>query len=782
MSSSAASSPERDRARLARVEELRVGGVSSVPALLDELIQPTWAVRRAVVAALAELGQPALEPLCRALRVARDNEARIAGVVDALVALRGDADAGVMELLNDAQPAVLCDAAQILGRRASARALPALEALTRHESDNVALAAVEAIGRIGGSSALEPLLSLAESGHFFRAFPAIDVLGRAGDVRALPTLLRLLPDPLYGAEAIRALGRLGDQGAIAPLVEQLSKSGENGVRAIASALSAIHERSLQRFGTGLAVERALQGAPNLSNVRRQLLSALVRADPAEQVALGRALSFIGEESTVAAMLALLDGPSAASEVAAASLKRLVGTAEPALIDALRAGSSGRRRLLLPVLGGRVAARDAFIACLEDEDAGVRALACDALGKASDPSAVAALFPLLRDEDLRVSQAALAAVQSLGSDETRRLALGAVHDPDLRVRCAALRIIGYFAYPEGFLDLAQATRDPDERVRGAALAGLPLMEDERGVDAILLASRHVSARTRALAIRALGQVPPSARVSEALRGALSDSDAWVRYYACQSLGKQRNEAAAEALAARLGDESGQVRVGAVDALAQLSGQRAFDALISLVRSEDPELFRAALVALGHSKRVEALAPLLQAANSAAATTRLVALSALAELALPETIAVIARAAEDGDAGVRTAAEAFLAGQSHASATSELVRLLSKAPERESLVRALARPVAGRVEAIAAALALADDALAATLVAALARMQTDEARQRIRALLGSSNDSVRRAVAAALVATRDPEASRALSLAALNDPDPEVRRICAASLGR
>lgn len=773
---------ERDPARVRRVEQLRDGGAAKVPELLLELVEPTWAIRRAVVAALAEIGQSAVEPLCQALRSLRGNEAQIAGAVDALVALRGDVEEQVLALLADENPAVVCDAAQILGRRASSAAVAGLSRLVAHENDNVALAAIEALGRIGGPGALDALLPLAESGNFFRAFPAIDSLGRSGDARAIPVLSRLLSDPLYGPEAVRALGRLADPSAIAPLVSQLSRANESMVRAIAVALAAIHERSCQRFASAVAVERALQGAAEVATFRRKMLDSLVRADPAEQIALGQVLSWIGEESTIPALLALLDVPGAVADSAVGSLKRLVGSAERALVAALRDASSARRRLLLPILAGRISARDEFVACLADEDPAVRALACDGLARTSDPAPVPALFGLLTDGDLRVSQAALAAIQSLGSAETKRLALAAVRHENIALRCAALRIIGYFAYPEAFDDLVAAASDPDERVRVAAIAGLPLMDDRRALDAIQAAFFHTSSRTRNAAIRALGQLPASSRSKQALLAALGDADPWVRYYACQGLGRLRDESTTEAVAALLGDGSGQVRVAAVEALTHLRGERAFEVLVSLLGSEDPDLFRAALVGLGISKRREALAPLLRAAESASVATRLVALSALAELGMAETVPVLVRAAGDSDLGVRTAAEAFLADHAHPSATSQLIQLLAANPASEALLLALARPAPSRVEAITAALQFADDMLASALIAALSRMQTESANTSIREALGSPNDSVRRAAAMALIASGDPLGVRGLEQAALNDRDPEVRRICAATLAR
>jgi HEAT repeat protein len=602
------------------------------------------------------------------------------------------------------------------------------------------------------------------------------------DSRAIPVLIRLLPDPVYGSEAIRALSRVGDYSALAPLVEQLSRANESTVRAIALALATIHERSLSRFGDAALVERVVQGAHHLPQLRRQLLSGLTRADSSEQLALMQVLSWVGEEGTVPHLLALLDTPGPVADGAVASLKRLRGSAEPQLIEALRVGNSARRRLLVPLLGGHLAAGAELAACLDDEDPTVRALACDALAHSGDTRHVAAIFPLLGDPDLRVSQAALAAIQSLGSVETKELALRAAYAENAQVRAAVLRVLGYFAYPEGLSALVAASRDPDESLRLAALSGLPLMDAPAALDAVLVARSHRSARTRAAAVRALGQMTDRPQVIDSLLAALSDPDPWVRYYACQSLGKARNESTTEALASLLGDGSGQVRVAAVEALAHLGGQRAFEVLAALMHAEDPDLFRAALVGLGISKRKEALKPLRLAAISPIAATRLVALSALGELGLPESVPIFASAAEDTDPGVRTAAEAFLAAHTHPSASAELLRLLGKDPSRESLIQALARPVPGRVDAVLAALRFADDALASALVSALARTHSEAANAGLRAAFASESSAARRAAAAALVASGDPLASQAIELAAVSDGDAEVRRICSAYLAR
>ncbi len=780
--SSPSTNPPGEAARSARVAELRELGLAGIPELIEQLVEPSWAIRRAVVAALAEARATATPLLVQALRSRRDNEARIAGLVDALSASKSHVDGAVLELLEDDNVAVVCDGAQILGRRESHNAVAALTRLLSHEDDNVALGAVEALGRIGGRAALDSLLVLAESGNFFRTFPTIDVLGRSRDSRVLPTLLRLVADPLYGAEAARALGRVGDPSAVPTLLEHLSRGGESLVRAIAAALLAIHVHSEQRFGTGLAVERLLIASPRLGELRAQLTASLKRADASEQLAVSQVLAWVGEESSVPALLPLLAAAPAVAQVAAASLKKLGALAEPQLLEALRVAGSAERRRLIPILSGRRAAKDALVACLTDEDSTVRALACDALARTSDSSAAPAIFSLLGDADARVAQAALGAIQSLGSDETRRLTLtlaGALSG-DPRARRAALRIIGYFGYPEGLDALAVAVRGEDEPTREAALASLPFIDHSSARALLLDAASHASVRTRIAAIRALGHSGGESEVRDKVRAALTDSDAWVRYYACQALGRLHDDDATEAIASLLEDRSGQVRVAAVDALAHLRGPRAFEVLSSVVGSADPDLHRAGLVALGISKRREALPKLLEALDSPVAATRLVALSALAELGFAETASAIAERVVDSDEGVRVAAMGFLAARTDAAATLELLALLAKDPEKQDLIQALARPAPGRIDALTNALLEADDALAGALVASLSRNATDEARAALRAAFEAPHDAARRAAAAALIAMQDTQSAPRLAAAATNDPDAEVRRVCAAFL--
>ncbi|SEM39118.1 HEAT repeat [Stigmatella aurantiaca] len=771
-----------DRARVEAVEALARRGAASLEVLLRDLDTSSWAVRRAIVGALARLGTPAVEPLCRLLSEARGSEAQLAAAVDALVASTGEVDEPVIALGEDPSPAVICDAAQVLGRRRSRRAVPLLAKLTVHPDDNVAVAAIEALGRIGGGEAVDALLAALESGNFFRIFPAIDVLGRSGDPSVVPALLGLLADPFYMAEAARALGRTGQEAAVPSLVGLLQRGTDSVTRVAAVALVEIHDAQVQRFGGVRLVRSALRARPELGELGRKLSRCLTGADATEKAALSRLMGWAGGSEAATGLLAMLDAEPSVARAAASALQEMGPEADAPLLQALRTGDSARRLLLLPLVHRRSSAVPDVVLCLEDEDASVRVLAADTLSRLGEPGAVRYLFERLADEDPRVMQAAVGAIQSLGSEETETLALEAARSSDMRKRRASLRIISYFGYSSGLDVLLHAMRETDERLRDAAIYGLPFIDDPRAVDALLEAARHDSERTRAAAMRALGQTEKEVRVTSCLLGGLGDKDPWVRYYACQSLGKLNEEAAADAIVALADDEAGQVRVAVVDALAHLHTESALKALQRAAVSGDSDVRRAALLGLGVSKRPDALPVLRDAVQAEDPATRLVALSAVAEYDTQETVSVLMRAATDTDESVRSAAVGFLATRPGMPATQALVSLLGEVSLRERVVNALSLMTEGRIPGLLAALESADEHQAPLLVAALARMQRADARAALLSALTASSPAGRRAAAAAVGAMSTVEARDALQEASAHDPDPEVRQACLQALSR
>jgi HEAT repeat protein len=768
-------SPE-DLRRVEEIERLASGGgVDRLVAMLDD---PNWAVRRAVVAALAASGPAAIGPLCEALRSQRGSEGRIAATVDALAAIGGDADPALAAMAVDAEVPVLADLAQILGRRRTTTALATVISLSRHHDDNVAVTAIEALGRIGGRAAVDSLVEAVKSGNFFRVFPAIEVLGRSGDPRAVAPLTALLEHPQYATEVVRALGRTGDVAAVSPLMRLASRSSNAIVRLTALALSDLHQRYKERFGNAAAVEAVIAGH---SEIVRPLLLALMEGDPAEQAALCLLFAVIGDPSAAPALTGLLDAAPPVAEAAAAALRALGPQVEQQILAGIRAGDSLHKRALLPFVSSGSGTRD-VVECLRDADADVRVLACEALGRTGAVAAVGALFPLLADADPRVSYAAIAAIQSLGSGDTERLAVSAAASDDVRVRRAALRILSYFGSSMALDVFLSGMLDPDERVREAALQGLPFMDDPRAFDALVTAAKNGGERTRAAAMRSLGQCVTDLRATAHLLKGLGDPDPWVRYYACQALGKLAFEPATAAIVRLLGDPAGQVRVAAVEALSCLRSDAAAQALSTAAGDADHDIRRAALVGLGVARRADTLPLILSAARSPEPATRLVAISALAGFRSPAVLGAFRVAASDSDEGIRTASIGFLAAMTGGPATSTLISLLATTPTPEPIIAALSVPVEGRISGLIAGLEEADDETAPALTSALARMRRPDSFAALVHAMRMRNVPTRKAAASALAVLGSKEALAVLRQAATDDVESEVRQICSLLLAR
>lgn len=769
-----------ERERAARVDLLVSLGDAGIPELTGMLAEPSWTVRRSVVAGLAALGDAAVRALCDVLTTQRDSEARLAAAVDALAASTGNPEEVIVQLAEHPNPAVVADAAHVLGRRRSPTAVPLLVRLLQHADDNVHVAAVEALGRVGGRGAVDALIAAVSSDNFFRVFPAIDVLGRSGDPRAVEPLASLLGQPTYAMEAARALGRTGERAAALPLARLIEARSDAMVRVAAVSLCDLLDRTRERTGSPAHLEDTLRKAISGTAVRR-LGRCLAQADVPETVAICRVLGLVGGGDAVQILSQRLDGAAAVAEAAAAALHRLGHQSDAEIGMALRQGDSARRKVLLPTIVRSSVVAD-VARCLEDPDADVRALTCNTLARLGNPSIVSQLFPLLEDSNMRVTHAAVGAIQALGSVEARTLALGTARAPSPTVRRSALRILAFFGDAAALDPFLEALRDSDPRVRDAALQGLPYLEDKRAQEALFEAAKDSSPRTRGTAMRALGHCAGEPRVPAFLLRGLGDPDAWVRYYACQSLGRIGYEAAGPRIAELLAAETGQVRVAAVEALSHLRSDEAHAALQGAAGLDDLDVRRAALIGLGVMAYPGDLPLLLGAMASDDSVTRLVAISALANFTSPAVIDALARAAGDKDEQVRTAAIGFLAARPEQEATEILVHLLESPASRERAASGLLVPSHGRAPGLLAALETADDELAPLLTSRLAKLRQPDATGALLQSIQLANVAARKAAASTLAAVDTPEAIAALKHAAASDPDAGVRQICALVLAR
>lgn len=769
---------DAERERVEQIDRFVALGELGVHGLLGMLSDRSWSVRRAVVAGLAALGDAAVAPLCSWLREVRSSERGIAAAVDALVASTGPStDAAVLELAGSPVAAVVADAAQILGRRRSAMAADALGRLIDHPDDNVAVSGIEAIGRLGGAASVESLVRAVLSENFFRTFAAIGVLGSVGDPRAIAPLASLLKDSRYASEAARALGQSGDRAAVEPLASLLADPGESLVRAAVAALANLIELHQLRFGASAQLDQSLR--ESVGPFAQRLVQLVGQVEPTEQAAVCVIFSRLDDPALLPALVGLLSGERMVAEQAARAIERLVHRSDAASQQALRSANSAQRRALLPLL---TLPQGVLCEVMDDPDAEVRALACEAAARVGDVSVVERLFALLADPHARVSQAALAAIQGLAGSQTESLALQAAQSPILHVRRAALRILAALGVRSAYDVFLKGLSDPDERLVELATYGLAFVEHPDAFAALCRQANAAAPRVRAAAMRGLGYCAGEKGASEVLLASLADPDPWVRYFACQALGKIGCDSAVEAIAARLKDEAGLVRIAALEALAQLGSEAAWTLLRGAADAEDPDVRRAALVGLGISRRPVAIPLLVAAAQSGDLATQLVALSGLAKFAEPEALRELACAGAAQDEQVRSAAVSFLAESQAPAAELYLVDLVGRVDARHPAHAALSAGPRSRVVTILQALRTAEPAAAVALTSALVRTKSEAANAALFEALTLPNVAARKAAIGALAELGGGEVMAALGHAAAKDPDVEVRRISSALIQR
>jgi HEAT repeat protein len=350
----------------------------------------------------------------------------------------------------------------------------------------------------------------------------------------------------------------------------------------------------------------------------------------------------------------LDDPS--PEVVRAAIGRLVELEGPRAADALRARlldadlslvadfATALRRI---GTGGVV---EAATVALGDERYPRRLAAVRALGALGDRRAVVHLHAKLEDDVAGVRAAALDALAqlgdgtSIGADCARLLT-----DPVAHVRIAAVRAVARLVRHPGEL-LVPAARDEDRLVRlevAKHVAGLPQPSAQA-----LLADSNLRVREAAAASAGLRQL-----------GALSvllieDPAPDVRRACAHTLGAMSDRRVADVLIPGIEDPDALVRAAVLRALEQLlTGEGAARLLCSETASERPERRRAAVYALARLDTRERGPELSRIADDPDPDVRL-ALIHSAERLYDEPEPLMRYLAADSDEVVREAAEMWL----------------------------------------------------------------------------------------------------------------------------
>ena len=217
---------ERERARVRHWSRMRraqacrtlgrLGQADAVPLLVARLRDPSLAVRRQAIGALADLrAVDAFGVVAQAIEDAGDWSNLLA--VMALIRMGPGSVAQVGALLERSRsPAMTKALLQVIGRQGLAADPGAVRALAAHPDPEIRVEAVRALGTLApdAESVAVCLAAMDDAEWPPRALAAWS-LGRLGDERAIPRLEQAMGDTAYwvrhhSAEALAALGDPGE--------------------------------------------------------------------------------------------------------------------------------------------------------------------------------------------------------------------------------------------------------------------------------------------------------------------------------------------------------------------------------------------------------------------------------------------------------------------------------------------------------------------------------------------------------------------------------------------
>ena len=213
-------------ARLKAVEQLAHEPADGIGPLGVAMGDEDWRVRRAAVKALAARRDEALvDGVIAALRDGHRDFSVLSSALQLLTLTGVDSTKALVRLMDDADADLRIQAALALGSQRHPEATGALLRALDDTDPNVRFHAIESLGKLASPVAIDKLAAIAESRDFYLAFPAIEALVRINDPLIAPRIAPLLGDPMLSAAAAEALGHIGDEDAIAPLVDALAAAG-----------------------------------------------------------------------------------------------------------------------------------------------------------------------------------------------------------------------------------------------------------------------------------------------------------------------------------------------------------------------------------------------------------------------------------------------------------------------------------------------------------------------------------------------------------------------------
>ena len=407
--------------------------------------------------------------------------------------------------------------------------------------------AASALGLIGAERAVSPLVEALNQGGIQLQCKAATALGRIGSDRAVEPLVKALKssrDVGVRHRAAHALGQIGCETVIEPLLVALATDEADIVRGRAAT-------ALGNMSTEKAIEPLVEALTRDENPRVQRRASYAIGNIENERAIELLVEVLeGDEDSNVRFRAEAGLGRIGSEKALGPLLKTLATGKQSFIRWMAAASLG-------LTGSNKAVQPLLVRLSNDRSSSVRGNAASALGRIGDETAVEPLLQALTmDKASSVRGRAASALGRMGTE----------------------RIVKRLA--------ETLAKDKDREVRERAASALGRTGSEIAVEPLLVALSQDTASVRARAVSALGRIG-SERVAKALAEALvNDKDHVVRERAVYAHRRLGSKTPIEPLLAALtGDKTSSVRWMVASVLGDIAGNEAIEPLRRALEDED-----------------------------------------------------------------------------------------------------------------------------------------------------------------------------------------------------
>ncbi|MEP7327032.1 MAG: HEAT repeat domain-containing protein [Gemmatimonadota bacterium] len=529
-----------------------------------------------------------------------------------------------------------------------------------------------------------------------RAFAA-ELLGRVGNAKAVPVLLETIQatkaeDADVREIALRALARIADPRAVAPLSEALKRSEVWLAPRIADILARHGDAAVEpmiAFLEEASQHPARAWAANiLGEVRAaRAFPALVRAlDDLDDEVRAKAAASLGKLGDRRAVTYLLD--HLLTDPAPFVRARIAGSLgqfnEAEVIDTLVRALGDpawwvRMRSVEALEQIGAVSEGPLMLALDDTDPEIRIRAAVALERLGIPNRI-----ISQIEAGTASNEAIETLTKFGLAGARELLAEQLQHRSSNVREAVINAILQAGRRDLALELIHtALNDEEPELRALAFEALRNLGIRDAVPSALDGLGDTDQHVRTSAMKLVGELG-EAEVANMIRPRSADPEPMVRAAAARALGQIQSKEVQPELARLLKDPVPEVRAAAADGVGDGGGSWAVPELLKLLGDHDPQVRVSAARAMGRVGTPAILPALVRAFQSGGPELRLVIADSVAQLDLEALPGLLDILMEFGDPESRIAAVRIL-GKTRSPRAVELLEMVWRDPDAR--VRAL-----------------------------------------------------------------------------------------------